>query len=803
MNRKNSWPPKTPGGGSLVLACLVIMLLVFIIGIPGQGVQAQTRMPTPGTFPPPTRVLVVGGDHNYPPFSYIEDGQVAGYDNELIKAAAEIMGYKVEFRLTAWNEARSSLDNQQIDAIGGMAYSTERDKIYDFSVPTAMITFDLFIPSNSSYHSLEDARNHVIAVQKGGRMSDWIRENEFTTLTIEVDDVPQALELLSTGQCDGALLNKAQGMYFIKELAVVNIRPLGQSILSTVYGFAVRQGNEELLFQLNQGLSILKTNGEYDRIYNRWFGVYEKQESWQVLQYFVYALAAIATLMVVIFAWSWSLRRQVGARTAELKHSEERYRLLVEHASEGVAVVCGNSVVYSNPAMAQITGYSTEQLLRISMQQFIHPDDRNMVLERYDRRIRGEETVNKYPFRILTQTGQIHWVQINAVSIEWEGQPATLNIYTDIHDRKEAEQKLVMQVERLAALREVDNAIISSIELEEVLQKLLQQIIRQLNVDAADVLLFDPADQLLVYAAGMGFYSDTIRLTRLRLGQSYAGHAALDRKTVHISSDEGKQLDFMINLRPEKFSEYFGLPLVAKGQLHGVLEIFSRRRLVTDQDWMSFLDNLANQTAIALDNTTLYKNLQQAHLELTEAYDATIEGWARALELRDGETQGHSQRVVELTVELAQVMGITDKEALVQIRRGAFLHDIGKMSVPDRVLFKEGPLNDEEWAEMRQHPDYAYSVLKNIAFLNEALEIPYCHHERWDGSGYPRGLKGEEIPLAARIFAVVDIWDALLSDRPYRKAWPESKVIDYLQEQAGVLLDPDVVRMFLSLRWSH
>lgn len=787
----------------MVLACLVIMLLVFIIGIPGQGVQAQTRMPTPGTFPPPTRVLVVGGDHNYPPFSYIEDGQVAGYDNELIKAAAEIMGYKVEFRLTAWNEARSSLDNQQIDAIGGMAYSTERDKIYDFSVPTAMITFDLFIPSNSSYHSLEDARNHVIAVQKGGRMSDWIRENEFTTLTIEVDDVPQALELLSTGQCDGALLNKAQGMYFIKELAVVNIRPLGQSILSTVYGFAVRQGNEELLFQLNQGLSILKTNGEYDRIYNRWFGVYEKQESWQVLQYFVYALAAIATLMVVIFAWSWSLRRQVGARTAELKHSEERYRLLVEHASEGVAVVCGNSVVYSNPAMAQITGYSTEQLLRISMQQFIHPDDRNMVLERYDRRIRGEETVNKYPFRILTQTGQIHWVQINAVSIEWEGQPATLNIYTDIHDRKEAEQKLVMQVERLAALREVDNAIISSIELEEVLQKLLQQIIRQLNVDAADVLLFDPADQLLVYAAGMGFYSDTIRLTRLRLGQSYAGHAALDRKTVHISSDEGKQLDFMINLRPEKFSEYFGLPLVAKGQLHGVLEIFSRRRLVTDQDWMSFLDNLANQTAIALDNTTLYKNLQQAHLELTEAYDATIEGWARALELRDGETQGHSQRVVELTVELAQVMGITDKEALVQIRRGAFLHDIGKMSVPDRVLFKEGPLNDEEWAEMRQHPDYAYSVLKNIAFLNEALEIPYCHHERWDGSGYPRGLKGEEIPLAARIFAVVDIWDALLSDRPYRKAWPESKVIDYLQEQAGVLLDPDVVRMFLSLRWSH
>ncbi|HPH94627.1 MAG TPA: transporter substrate-binding domain-containing protein [Anaerolineaceae bacterium] len=785
------------------MACLVMALVLLAAGLPGQTAQAQTRMPTPGALSPPTRVLVVGGDHNYPPFSYIKDGQVTGYDNELIKAAAEMMGYKVEFRLTSWNEARDGLDNQRLDAIGGMAYSTERDKLYDFSVPTAMITFDLFIPSNLTYTSLDDARGTKIAVQKGGRMSDWIKENQFTTLTIEVDDVPQALELLSSGQCDSALLNKAQGMYFIKEMGLANVKPLGQSILSTVYGFAVRQGNEELLFQLNQGLSILKTNGEYDRIYNRWFGVYEKQESWQVLQYFVYALVGVVTLMVVMVAWSWSLRRQVGLRTAELKHSEERYRLLVEHASEGVAVICGNSVVYSNPAMAQITGYSNEKLQQIPFQQFIHPDDREMVLERYHRRIRGEDAINKYPFRILTQTDQIHWVQVNAVFIEWEGQPATLNIYTDIHDRKEAEEKLMQQVERLAALREVDNAIISSIELEEVLTKLLEQVIKQLDVDAADVLLFDPIDEFLVFAAGVGFQTDVIRLTRLRLGQSYAGHAALDRRTVHATRDEKTQLDFIINLRPEKFVEYFGLPLIAKGQLHGVLEIFSRRHLSTDRDWMSFMENLANQTAIALDNTTLYKNLQQAHLELTKAYDATIEGWAHALELRDGETQGHSQRVVELTVELARVMGITDKEALVQIRRGAFLHDIGKMSVPDRVLFKEGPLNEEEWAEMRQHPDYAYSVLKNIAFLNEALEIPYCHHERWDGSGYPRGLKGEEIPLSARIFAVVDIWDALMSDRPYRKAWPESKVIEYLQAQAGVLLDPDVVRAFLSIRSSR
>ena len=190
--------------------------------------------------------------------------------------------------------------------------------------------------------------------------------------------------------------------------------------------------------------------------------------------------------------------------------------------------------------------------------------------------------------------------------------------------------------------------------------------------------------------------------------------------------------------------------------------------------------------------------LQQAHTNLQEAYDRTIEGWVLALDLRDRETEGHTKRVTQMTVRLARILGCTDEE-IVHIHRGALLHDIGKMGIPDEILQKPGPLTDDEWVKMRKHPQYAYQMLAPISYLKQALIIPYYHHERWDGSGYPHKLKGEDIPLFARFFAVVDVWDALSSDRPYRRGMPPSEVIDYLQKEAGRLFDPDIVQKFLPL----
>jgi len=209
---------------------------------------------------------------------------------------------------------------------------------------------------------------------------------------------------------------------------------------------------------------------------------------------------------------------------------------------------------------------------------------------------------------------------------------------------------------------------------------------------------------------------------------------------------------------------------------------------------------LAGQAAVAIDSARLFDGLQRSNADLVLAYDATIEGWSRALDLRDKETEGHTQRVAQMAEQLAREMGFSET-LLMHIHRGALLHDIGKMGVPDTVLLKPGSLTDEEWVVMRQHPVHAFDLLSPIAYLSPAIDIPYAHHEKWDGSGYPRGLAGEAIPLAARIFAVIDVWDALRSDRPYRAAWPQAKALAHIKEGAGSHFDPKVVEVFLRMKW--
>ena len=190
--------------------------------------------------------------------------------------------------------------------------------------------------------------------------------------------------------------------------------------------------------------------------------------------------------------------------------------------------------------------------------------------------------------------------------------------------------------------------------------------------------------------------------------------------------------------------------------------------------------------------------LQIAHQNLQEAYDRTIEGWIRALDLRDRETEGHTQRVTELTVKVARALGLPESE-IIHVRRGALLHDIGKIAIPDEITKKTGPLNEQEWGLMRKHPQYAYDMIFPIPYLRPALDIPLCHHERWNGSGYPRGLKGEEIPLTARMFAIIDVWDALTSERPYRKPNTPEDTMIFLKKEAGSLFDPRLVELFLNI----
>jgi HD-GYP domain-containing protein (c-di-GMP phosphodiesterase class II) len=346
----------------------------------------------------------------------------------------------------------------------------------------------------------------------------------------------------------------------------------------------------------------------------------------------------------------------------------------------------------------------------------------------------------------------------------------------------------------------VDAAITASFDLKVTLSVILRQMINQLGADAADILVLNPNNHMLEYACGQGFQARQPQPMPVMIGQGYAGKAALERRTISFPGLENQPTDILSapGLLQEKFANYYAVPVIAKGEVKGVMEIYHRSLLQPDDDWLDFLSTMANQAAVAIDSANLFQDLQRTNAELSLAYDAAIESWAQVLELSNRENGAHAYRVVELTIKLARWMGIAEQE-LIHFRRGALLHDVGKMGIPECILNKPGPLDEAEWKIMQTHPKLAYDLLSSVNYLAPALDIPHYHHERWNGSGYPEGLCEEQIPFPARLFAVVDVYDALTSNRSYRPAWSRQVALDHIQNSSGKLFDPAVVKAFLQV----
>jgi putative nucleotidyltransferase with HDIG domain len=352
---------------------------------------------------------------------------------------------------------------------------------------------------------------------------------------------------------------------------------------------------------------------------------------------------------------------------------------------------------------------------------------------------------------------------------------------------------------QLSALMGVGNMINSSLGRERVLEEVMDSLITLTHAERGFLMLPRRDGELIpVIARGIAH----INLVE----KEFAVSRTIVRRVVDscepvLTTDAQEDPRFVdqVSIAAHQLRSIICAPLKIKDQLIGVIYVDNRARTgIFHGSDLELVSAFANQAAVAIDNADLFERLQKSNRDLEKAYQATLEGWVRALDLKDRETEGHTQRVTLLTERLARSMGV-EGEALEHIRRGALLHDIGKMGIPDSILLKPGDLTEDERALIRQHPVFAYHMLSPIEFLRPALDIPYCHHEKWDGTGYPRGLKGMEIPFAARVFPVIDVWDALVSDRPYRKALPKDEVRQRIKADAGKHFDPNVVKAFMEM----
>ncbi len=358
---------------------------------------------------------------------------------------------------------------------------------------------------------------------------------------------------------------------------------------------------------------------------------------------------------------------------------------------------------------------------------------------------------------------------------------------------------LKVRQSQLGALMGVGRAINSSVGLKRVLEEVMDTVIELMRAERGFLMLRESNGELAVrIARGIAHVSleeETFKVSRTIVRKVVESGEPI----LTTNAQDDPRFESQMSIVAFHLRSILCVPLKIKNELIGVIYVENRTRSgIFQESELGLIKAFADQAAVAIDNAQLFEHLQASNRELQEAYQATLEGWVQALDMRDKETEGHTQRVTILTERLARSMGV-EGDALINIIRGALLHDIGKMAIPDGILLKPGKLTSDERALVQKHPQYAYDMLRRIEFLLPAIDIPYCHHEKWDGTGYPRGLKEEAIPFAARVFIVIDVWDALISDRPYRKGYPQAEVRERIKADSGKHFDPRVVDVFLAL----
>lgn len=603
------------------------------------------------------------------------------------------------------------------------------------------------------------------AINRKQREQDLLASQKRNQLLIEASTDAIFMESL-----DGAIIDCNEVAlqlygYSREEMLKLNVKDLvGPQSTDNIHEF--------LEWELNQGSTL--------------FDVVNVRKDGTIFPVAVSIRQTTTTDLPVLVAYIRDITEQKKAER-DLIENEGKFRTLSESTTAGIFIYRDDKYLYVNPMWCQITGFPEDELLLMKpldiMNTEVNLDGASHIEQGKD----GDIGRARVEHTLVTHDGETKTIDLMITQILFEGQPAVIGTAIDITNRKQREHELEVIAEMGETLR-------ININTDQVLSTAMTKLMAIMKLDGVFFSLVNKQTQLIEITKASGVWKD-LGTVKMRRDQGLSGHI--------ISTGRA-----YLNTRPENdpyilypeyskgFSGIAGVPLMAKGEIIGSLVIGSKQHF--SENDLRLLKAIGDLTSSAIHRADLFEQNAQQTEELRHAYDSTLEGWALALELRDKETQGHSVRIAKMTMRLAKRLNIPE-EQMENIRRGALLHDIGKLAVPDTILLKNGPLTSEEWVIMQKHPTYAYEMLSQIKFFKGAIDIPYCHHEWWDGSGYPRGLEGKNIPLASRIFCIVDVWDALTSNRPYREAWKKDEALAHIINQAGTHFDPDIVNEFIQM----